>query len=144
MEVVPDDSFLPGIAMIGTALAVDTTKLKWMGDLLHEAGHIAVLPSTLRHRAEKQFSHQTALEFAGELEAMAWAYAAIIEIGLPVEVLIHEGGYKGRPPALTQMYAMGVYPGLAGLCKAGMTMAPGFTADCGAVRYPAMLRWLRA
>lgn len=34
MDTVPDDSFLPGIAMIGDVLAVDTTKLQWPGDLL--------------------------------------------------------------------------------------------------------------
>ncbi len=144
MKAVPDDSFLPGVTVIGGALAVETTKLKWPGDLLHEAGHIAVLPSALRHRANEDLFNQSDVEFAGELEAMAWAYAAIVDIGLPIEVLIHDGGYNGRPQALVQMYSFRVYPGLAGLCKAGMTAAPGFTENCGPIHYPRMLRWLRA
>ena len=44
---------------------------------------------------------------------------------------------------LLQMYAFGVYPGLRGLCDAGLAAAPGFTPDCGEVRYPRMLKWLR-
>ncbi len=74
---------------------------------------------------------------------MAWAYAAIVELDMPLEILIHEGGYNGRPQALMQMYSFGIYPGLDGLCKSGMTMASRFTKNCGPVQYPKMLRWLR-
>jgi len=43
-----------------------------------------------------------------------------------------------------QMYAFGIYPGSDGLCKSGMTMVSQFMPDCGPVKYPKMLRWLRA
>lgn len=143
MESVPSDSFLPGLAIIAGTLAVDTAELKWPGDLLHEAGHIAVLPSQLRHRANEDLSDLVEAEFAGELEAMAWAYAATVKLGLPLDVLIHEDGYNAKSQALRQMYSFGVYPGLSGLCQAGMAQAPGFTKNCGAVQYPRMLQWLR-
>lgn len=140
---LPADTFLPGIELRNGGIAVDPDKLVWPGDLLHEAGHLAVLPAALRLEAHEDQPNAAGIEHAGELEAMAWAWAAVVELGLPAEVLIHAGGYNGKSGDLLQMYAFGVYPGLKGLCEAGMTAAPGFTRDCGAVRYPRMLRWLR-
>lgn len=137
------DTFLPGIELRSGGIAVDPGKLVWPGDLLHEAGHLAVLPAALRREAQDDQPNAAEVEHAGELEAMAWAWAAAVALGLPAEVLIHEGGYNGKSGDLLRMYAFGVYPGLKGLCESGMTAAPGFTHDCGPVRYPRMLRWLR-
>ncbi len=137
------ETFLPGIALKAGRLLVDPDKLLWPGDLLHEAGHIAVLPSTLRSVLNDDLSDDIDAEFASEVEAMAWAYAAAMEIGLPLNALIHEGGYKGRSVEVLSMYSFGIYPGLRGLCERGMAAAPGFTPDCGDVRYPQMLAWLR-
>jgi hypothetical protein len=142
-DTLPAGTFLPGIALRTGGLVVDPDKLMWPGDLLHEAGHLAVLPSAPRSDAHDDDPNHAEVEFAGELEAMAWAYAAAVELGLPMEVLIHDGGYHGRARDLLQMYSFGVYPGLRGLCETGMTAAVGFTPDCGPVQYPRMLRWLR-
>ncbi len=145
---LPGDTFLPGLALRDGGLLVDPDRLRWPGDLLHEAGHLAVLPPELRGFANDDAPNATEEPNAGELEAMAWAYAAAVELALPLDVLIHEGGYHGKSRDLLQMYAFGVYPGLQGLCAIGMTAAPGFTTNGGsdmvAVRYPAMARWLRA
>ena len=142
-ETLLEDTFLPGIALRAGGLVVDPEKLTWPGDLLHEAGHLAVLPAALRCDAHDDQLNHEGVEHASELEAMAWAYAAAVELGLPLEVLIHEGGYHGKSRDLLQMYTFGVYPGLRGLCESSMTAALGFTPDCGTVRYPRMLRWLR-
>ncbi len=136
-------SFLPGIAIADGALIVDVNRLLWPGDLLHEAGHLAVLPGHLRPLANDTIEVGAELGDAGEQEALAWAYAAAIELAIPMHVLIHDGGYRGGAKALLQMYEFGIYPGLRGLCSAGLTQAVGFTADCGEIRYPRMLRWLR-
>jgi hypothetical protein len=143
-EALPADTFLPGIMLRDGGLVIDPAKLLWPGDLLHEAGHLAVLPAGERARANDALVDTTQIEYAGESEAMAWAYAAAKAIGLPLEILIHEGGYQGRSADVLSMYAFGVYPGLRGLCEIGLTAAPGFTPECGEVRYPHMLRWLRA
>lgn len=140
---LPDATFLPGVELRAGGMVVDPARLLWPGDLLHEAGHLAVLPAHLRHIAEEDQPNATDAAHAGELEAMAWAYAAVHALGIPVEVLIHDGGYRGKSRDLLQMYAFGVYPGLKGLCDIGLTAAPGFTPDCGDVRYPRMLGWLR-
>ncbi|MFZ5637580.1 MAG: hypothetical protein ACOY82_13455 [Pseudomonadota bacterium] len=142
-EQLPADTFLPGVALRGGGLVVDPAALVWPGDLLHEAGHLAVLPAEMRGSADDDLADEAGVEHAGELEAMAWAWAAVVELGLPADVLIHEGGYNGKSRDLLQMYAFGVYPGLQGLCAAGMTAAPGFSPEPLPVRYPRMLRWLR-
>jgi hypothetical protein len=145
---LPKTTFLPGIAIRSGGLVVDPEALLWPSDLLHEAGHLAVLPAAVRASADDALIDVLGLEHAGESEAMAWAYAAASHIGLPMNVLIHEGGYKGRSTEILSMYAYGIYPGLRGLCETGMSAAPGFGAiDDGAiddgVRYPQMRRWLR-
>lgn len=140
---LPDDTFLPGIALREGGILVDPEKLRWPGDLLHEAGHLAVLPADVRQQANDDAPEVEGVAHAGELEAMAWAYAAAVELRLPLEALIHDGGYRGKSRELLQMYAFGVYPGLRGLCDSGMAAAPGFTADCGEIHYPRMQRWLR-
>lgn len=142
-ETLPSDTFLPGIALRAGGIVVDPDKLLWPGDLLHEAGHLAVLPGALRLQAHEDQPNAAEAEYSGELEAMAWAYAAAVELGLPGDVLIHEGGYNGKSRDLLEMYAFGVYPGLKGLCETGMTASRGFTPDCGPVQYPMMLKWLR-
>jgi hypothetical protein len=140
---LPDGTFLPGIVLREGGLMVDPEKLLWPGDLLHEAGHLAVLPAAARAAVDDALSAASDTDHSGELEALAWAYAAAVELGLPPSVLIHEGGYLGKSRDLLQMYAFGIYPGLQGLCEIGMTAAPGFTPDCGDLRYPRMLKWLR-
>jgi hypothetical protein len=141
-DTLPQATFLPGIAIRAGGLIVDPERLAWPGDLLHEAGHLAVLPASSRGVGGDDPGAFDG-EFCGELEAMAWAHAAGVELGLPGEVLIHAGGYNGKAADLLQMYAFGIYPGLRGLCETGMAAAPGFTPGCGPDRYPRMLKWLR-
>ena len=42
------ETFLPGIRLERGALLVDDAKLAYPGDLLHEAGHVAMTPPELR------------------------------------------------------------------------------------------------
>lgn len=141
---LPPDSFLPGIVIRDGGLQVDPDRLQWPGDLLHEAGHLAVLPPDLRGRASDDLADEQGVAHAGETEAMAWAWAAVHAIGLPPEVLMHAGGYHGQSEAVLQMYAVGIIPGLRGLCEIGMTAAHGFSAEPLDVQYPQMRRWLRS
>jgi hypothetical protein len=137
-------TFLPGIAIRDGALLFDRQRLQWPGDLLHEAGHLAVLPAALRPQAQDDLQEEDLqAEHAGELEALAWAYAAAARIGIPIDVVVHEGGYKGQAASLLLMYSVGIHPGLRGLCETGMTHAPGFISREGSPPYPHMLKWLR-
>lgn len=139
-----EQSFLPGIAVERGELVLDRARNTWPGDLLHEAGHLAVLPRHLRHTVSGDLPSEQAVAHAGEPEATAWAYAALLAIGLPAEVLFHEGGYHGKSAALILTFGLGVYPGAAGLAAAGMIASPEDARAGLAPAYPHMLRWLRA
>lgn len=134
---VPADSFLPGIRLVAGGLVVDRAALRWPGDLLHEAGHIATTPAALRARLDDQLADDPAIPHRGEAEATAWAWAALTQLGLPAGLLFHSGGYHGHSAGLALTYSMGVYPGAAGLAAAGMARLGGGDG------YPQLLRWLR-
>lgn len=138
-EPVPEGSFLPGIRIESGALLVDPATLDWPGDLLHEAGHIAVTEPTLRPALSDVPDNP-----GEEMAAMAWSYAAAREIGIDPAVVFHEGGYKGGSEAmLTAFQNSGSAPGVPMLAYYGMTAEPRRAAERGMEPYPAMTRWLR-
>lgn len=137
-----DEPFLPGVRIERGGLLYEAGKLRWPGDLLHEAGHIAVTPSALRDQLEAALDTERLPAHAGEVEAIAWSYAAVRHLGLDPAVVFHPDGYHGQSASLLLTYSLGVYPGAAGLAAAGMTsVGPG---QAGAPVYPDMARWLRA
>jgi hypothetical protein len=124
------ESFLPGIAVERGGLLVDEARLEYPGDLLHEAGHLAVAPPDVRSGLSGDIDDLPDLEWA----VIPWSYAAALEIGIEPALVFHEGGYRGHSPGLLRNFEMGVPIGLHLLVDAGMT-----TADL----YPRMLLWLR-
>ena len=142
-DALPDDTFLPGLRVASGGLVVDRTKLLWPGDLLHEAGHIAVTPSSSRPLLSDALHAHVEAPHAGEVEATAWAYAATVALNLDPALLFHAGGYRGASPGLILTYTMGVYPGCHGLSEADMTRVGEAARVQGVEPYPAMMRWLR-
>ncbi len=141
---VPADSFLPGVSVWNGALVFDRAALRWPGDLLHEAGHIAVAPASLRASLSDALDSAGPAPHAGEVEAIAWSYAAVVRLGLDPAVLFHPNGYKGHSAGLIFSYSHGVYPGAFGLAQAGMTAVGAEAGAAGLATYPSMIRWLRA
>jgi len=141
-EVVAD-SFLPGLCIRHGSLVYDRAALRWPGDLLHEAGHIATVPAAIRDQLNDSLDELPSTPHGGEVEATAWAYAAIMHLGLPLTVLFHSEGYDGKSAQLIATYELGVYPGCFGLAQAGMTRLSADAALEGVPAYPHMIRWLR-
>jgi len=147
IEIVPaklsEDTFLPGILVERGRVLVDEEKLTYPGDLLHEAGHLAVAPRELR----PDLSGEVVLpEFnmdAVESQAIAWSYAACVYLHLDPTVVFHEKGYKGKSEALLFNFSVGVYVGLNGLQEAGMAASMNQARELGSQPYPHMLKWLR-
>lgn len=137
---VPTDSFLPGLRIVDGGLIYDPAALRWPGDLLHEAGHIATAPAADRASLNDALVDARALPHGGEADATAWAFAALTHLRLPLELLFHDGGYHGNSAGLILTYSLGVYPGVHGLVQAGMAVA---TAEPGVPAYPHLMRWLR-
>lgn len=147
IEVAPvrlaDECFLPGIRIESGRLLVDESKLAYPGDLLHEAGHLAVAPRRLRAGLSGEVIIPGADMNAVEAQATAWAYAAVAHLGLDPEVLFHEGGYDGKSQGLIFTYGSGVYPGAYGLQEIGMTAVGKAAGELGVAPYPHMLKWVR-
>ena len=132
---LPEKTFLPGIQIVANGLNVDIDALLYPGDLLHEAGHLAVMPPENR-RLEVPPTGDAAEEIA----AIAWSYAAVLHLGLPPEVVFHPHGYRGNGNNLAHGFATGNRPGLPMLWWMGLTTQPTTTTPS---IYPKMLRWVR-
>lgn len=135
MGSVGGDSFLPGVCIEAGALRYDPARLRWPGDLLHEAGHLAVM--TPAQRAQAGGTLDDADADAGEIEAIAWSAAAALHLGLPLPLLFHAEGYRGQSEGLALTYGLGMCPGLPGLQRIGL--AP----EQGLAGWPRLRRWLR-
>jgi hypothetical protein len=136
-------TFLPGLELDRGRLLVDEAKLRHPGDLLHEAGHVAVAPPRLREQLSGAVD-VPGLDMAElEVAVVPWSYAAALEIGIDPAVVFHEGGYMGKSQGLLTTFAAGVYPGLPLLEAYGMAVGPRRAAELGLPAYPRMLRWLR-
>jgi hypothetical protein len=140
---VANGSFLPGLCIENGALVYDIAALRWPGDLLHEAGHIATMPAALRGMLHDSLEQLPTVAHASEIEATAWAYAAVVHLGIEASVLFHPDGYHGKSSELIATYSLGVYPGCFGLAQAGMTLLDAEAASAAVAPYPHMIKWLR-
>lgn len=133
-----DTAFLPGLALEAGGIVVDEARLLYPGDILHEAGHLAVMP------VEKRMRTQGRLDADGgeEMGAIAWSFAAALHVGLDPAVLFHADGYKDGAHALRENFAAGRYVGVPYLQWLGLTLEPPRAAQQGVPPYPHMLRWL--
>lgn len=147
IDVIPvqieTKTFLPGILVENGRIKVDEAKLTYPGDLLHEAGHLAVAPAHLRPSLGGEVVLPGVHMEVIESQAIAWSYAAILHIGLDPKVVFHEGGYGVGSERLMSNFELGVYPGANGLEDAGLTVVGSRAVERGLPQYPHMLKWLR-
>ncbi len=128
---------LPGITVAHGALVVDHATIKYPGDLLHEAGHLAVVPSAVR-----KLLHENVGDNGGEeMAAMAWSYAAALYLQIPPEVVLHQDGYRGGADSLIENFAARRYIGVPILTWRGLADAPP-QDDSDAGGYPKKKRWV--
>lgn len=140
---ISGESFLSGILIENGRLFVDEDGLTFPGDLLHEAGHLAVAPGKIRDKLSDEVELPGFNIDSLEAGAIAWSYAAALHLGLGPEVVFHDGGYKGKSSNLLLNYSVGVYLGVNVLEESGMTLSPHNAGVTGTAPYPAMIRWLR-
>ena len=133
-----DDTFLPGLAIRHGALLVDEARLLYPGDILHEAGHIAV--ASPEEREQETLKPK---KLGDEIAAIAWSYAAACHLGIDPAIVFHPAGYRGASSAFLSNFAAGRYVGTPLLQWYGMTFEPRQAASEGVEPYPAMRRWLR-
>jgi len=132
-----DACLLPGLDIRGGAIIVDPPRWLHPGDILHEAGHLAV--AAPEERAADRLSPSP----GDEIAALAWSYAAALHLRLAPTIVFHAAGYRGDGPWLAETFAAGHYIGAPLLDYYGMTVEPGRAKPGGPAAYPHMLRWLR-
>ncbi|MFD2572326.1 hypothetical protein ACFSUS_16920 [Spirosoma soli] len=127
-------TFMPGILIDAGTVKVDPTKLLYPGDVLHEAGHVAVTLPEERAFLHNNITHERPDKQGDEIAVLLWTFAACRHIGLPYEVVFHPDGYKGDSQWLIDTFSKQEYIGLPLLVWMGMTQADTF---------PTMTHWLR-
>jgi hypothetical protein len=132
-------TFLPGIHADSGILRVDPSRLSCPGDLLHEAGHLALLTEQQR----SQVTGDVGDSGGEELGAIAWSYAAAVHLQLDPCVVFHEHGYRGGGQSMLQNFADGRYIGVPMLQWLGLCLDEKSALPLGLKPYPHMLRWLR-
>ncbi|HFQ4904134.1 TPA: hypothetical protein ACGU4V_005043 [Vibrio vulnificus] len=139
---IEQKTFLPGLHLHHGVLQIDLDKLAFAGDILHEAGHIAVCEPQ-----ERQFLHgdiykngllngrESQLMHGEEMAATAWAVAAVTHLGLPLNLVFHEEGYRGGSNSLIDAFSQGKGFGFPLLVAWEMV-----DSEKG---YPYMQKWIR-
>jgi hypothetical protein len=134
--VLDGETFLPGVAVVAGALRVDPARLTWPGDLLHEAGHVAVGDPACPEGGVSDDPGE-------EMAALAWSYAAATYLDLDPSVPFHDGGYRGGGAALAENFSLGGFVGVPMLAMWGLTLEPRRATPDGPPPYPHMLAWRR-
>lgn len=134
-----DDSFLPGVTLEPGGLIVDPERLRYPGDLLHEAGHLATMVPAQRAAT----GSNAGTDMGDEIAAQTWSYAAAVHLGIPAEIVFHPTGYKGAAASLIEIYRDG-NAGVPLLQWMGLTLDRKRAGAASVAPYPNMIRWLRS
>lgn len=135
---IPQNSFFPGIEIRDGELFIDKFLIKHPGDLLHEAGHIAVAPVEDRKTLSGNVKDTRPGTEGEEICVMLWTWAACKHLSLNPSIVFHKDGYKGDSEWIIENYTEGNYLGLPLLVWMGMTTDP--KEENG---FPLMKSWLR-
>ena len=135
-------TFLPGVHIENGKLLYDLEQLKYPGDLLHEAGHIALTPSENRDKIGVNMDNNgQAKQNSLEIGVICWSYAALKHLELDPIIVFHEEGYKGQSQWHIQNYESGNYTGLPLL--QWMQLCKQFDDTSDMLPFPHMVKWLR-
>lgn len=134
-RALDDSSFLPGLEIENGNIIIDTNLLQHPGDVLHEAGHIAVV-------SQKDRTHLTANALinrknreAEEVMAIAWSFAACMHLDIDPTYVFHETGYRGGSNDIIDSCNKNEYVGTLMLQSLGMGSKDSDIHQ--------MIRWLR-
>lgn len=140
---IETDCFLPGLSIEQGIILIDILKLKYPGDILHEAAHIAVVPAAERAALTAREIESRKDNAAEEMMAIAWSYAAVTYLQLDPYIVFHEDGYQGGGKEIADNFSAGRYFGVPMLQWVGMTAERKKAGEIGINPYPAMISWLR-
>jgi hypothetical protein len=135
--------FLPGLSIENGAILIDMDKLKYPGDILHEAGHIAVIPAGDRGTLNADAIKERPMRDAEEMMAIAWSYAACKYLDIDARFVFHDEGYQKGGSHIADNFDEGRYFGVPMLQWTGMALERKKEEEPDLPVYPAMLKWMR-
>lgn len=136
-------TFLPGIKIETGTILIDNEKLLYPGDILHEAGHLAVMPPGIRDTMTGDLDPESDLQVGGELMVIPWSYAAALYLQIDPAIVFHQNGYKGGSESILDNFKNGRYFGVPMLQWIGLSFEPHKAKELGIAGFPAMIKWLR-
>lgn len=136
-------TFLPGLTIGADCIYVDFERLKYPGDLLHEAGHLAVTDEESRKRINSCIDNSEWPTQGEEIAAILWSYAALTYLNLKPSFVFHADGYKGNSEWFISNFTNGNYIGLPFLEWAGLTLGNDRAHLEGKEAFPVMQKWIR-
>jgi len=116
------DTFLPGFHIENGTIIIDKSMLKHPGDILHEAGHIAVVSSANRRRLTEKSIIKSRDREAEEVMAIAWSYAACLYLNIDPVFVFHEDGYRDGSSSIIESCEKNEYIGMFMLQSIGMAV----------------------
>jgi hypothetical protein len=140
---ITEASFLPGVSIVNGEIIVDEEKLLYPGDILHEAGHLAVVPANERINLSEHDIAKRPQREAEEMMAIAWSYAASVYLNIDASFVFHDDGYKGGGNQLAENFKQGHYFGVPMLQWVGMALEKKNAEEQNKPAYPQMINWLR-
>lgn len=140
---LPETTFLPGLELGSNIIYVDYKKLKYPGDILHEAGHIAVTSPAERLLIGTDEISETWPVQGEEIAAILWSFAVADHLGLPLEFIFHKDGYKGHSEWYIDNFKNGNYIGLPLLQWLKMAYSNDDIENQEKPAFPAMQHWMR-
>ena len=133
-QELDDDTFLPGLSIIADTILMDKKRMKYPGDLLHEAGHIAVTEKKIRPLIGSNKMISNWPNYGDEIATILWSYAAVCHLKIDPKIVFHPGGYKNESDWLIEQFKNKNYIGLPLLEWMGF---------CKQEEFPLMKKWLR-
>ena len=141
-STIVNKTFLSGLELKKGVLHIDINKIKYPGDILHEAGHIAICEPIFRPLLDGDVyknglaigrEHQALC--AEEMAATAWSVAAVKYLELPMELIFHQESYKGSANNLSDAFENNEH--------FGQPLLDAWEMTCPKSGFPNMVLWLR-
>lgn len=152
-----NNCFVKGVQIKNGRLIVDPYRCS-ISNLLHEAGHLAVLPKEYRKQANGDLS-AVLKKMYGEVdcskeenrrymqceddEATAWAFAFGVRWGVPFVLIIDDDQYDGTGRDVLESLSLGNGLGVSGLARMGWCASNLIHSKAsGLPMYPNLVKWI--
>jgi len=143
-DTISEKTFVPGILINKGRLVIDENQLLYPGDLLHEAGHMAVsIPDERKIMYGDAGVSEKSKSDGEEMMAIAWSYAACVYLNIDPAIVFHPAGYKGSSAWYIEQYTSGNLLYIPLLQWAGLCYDATNAQKNGVKPFPEMIKWLR-